>query len=312
MKKSLFMMGMVVLALASCTNEEVVNIPASKAIGFSSFVGNPTKATTEMDGSQLQTTGFYVWGGRDGLQNFTAQQVTYKADVTKWEYAPLRYWEANETYRFAAFAPDINGATATFNYDDGHVDLTGYVADINNPEDLVYAKSNDIPTTAETGNSPVGLSFKHVLSWVKIKFVNGFANGTKLTIENVDITGVLGTADFTDGAFGTPQTEQDFTPVDFSQTAENGHTETVDFTAIPQNITSFVISFNVTVETADGNNVADNEAKSATINVQWAANNIYNYTATIDGSTIGMQAIEFNPSVERWGTTNPNQDVTIQ
>lgn len=310
MKKSLFMMGMVVLALASCTNEEVVNIPASKAIGFSSFVGNPTKATTEMDGSQLQTTGFYVWGGRDGLQNFTAQQVTYAG--SKWGYEPLRYWEANETYRFAAFAPDINSATATFNYDDGHVDLTGYVADINNPEDLVYAKSNDITTTSETGNSPVDLSFNHVLSWVKINFVNGFADGTKLTITNVDITGVLGTAVFTNGAFGTPETEQDFTPVSFSQTAENGHTETVDFTAIPQNITSFVISFNVTVETADGNKVAENEPKTATLSVNWVANNIYSYTATIDGTTIGMQAIEFNPSVEGWGTTNPDQDVTIQ
>lgn len=308
------MMGMAVLALASCTNEEVVNIPSSKAIGFSSFVGNPTKATTEMNEDQLQTTGFYVWGGRDGLQNFTAQQVTYKAeaDGSKWEYAPLRYWEANETYKFAAFAPDINGATATFNYDDGHVDLTGYVADINSPEDLVYAKSNVITTTAETGNSPVDLSFNHVLSWVKINFVNGFADGTKLTIENVDITGVLGTADFTDGAFGTPQAEQDFTPAKFDVTEENGHTETIDFTAIPQDITSFVISFNVTVETADGNKVAENEAKTATLNVSWAANNIYSYTATIDGSTIGMQAIEFNPSVTGWGTTNPDESVTIQ
>lgn len=300
------------LALASCTNEEVVNIPSSKAIGFSSFVGNPTKAATQMDESQLKATGFYVWGGRNGLQNFEGTKVSWNSTDSKWEYAPLRYWEASQTYKFAAFAPDINGATATFDYASGNVNLTGYTADINTFTDLVYAKSSEITTTAETENNAVDLPFKHVLSWIKVNFKNGFAAGTKLTITNVDITGVLGTADFTSGAFGTPKTEQDFTPVSFGQTAENGKTETVDFTAIPQSITSFVIKFNVTVETADGNKVAENEAKSATLNVTWNANNIYSYTATIDGKTIGMQAIEFSPSVEGWGTTNPDQGVIIQ
>lgn len=309
MKKGLMMLGVAAIALASCTQNEVVDIPQTKAIGFDSFVGKPTKATA-MDESQLKTTGFYVWGGRDGLQNFDKTKVEWKTN--KWEYSPLRYWEANQTYKFAAFAPEINEATATFNYASGHVNLTGYVADINAFTDLVYAKSNEISTTAETGNTAVELSFGHVLSWVKVNFVNGFADGTKLTITDVDITGVLGTADFENGVFKTPATAQDFTTTEFDQTSENGHTETIEFTAIPQTINNFVISFKVSVETSDGNILATEEAKTATLNVTWSPNNIYSYTAIIDGATIGMQAIEFNPSVTSWGTTNPDSEVTIQ
>lgn len=310
MKKSLFMMGAALLALASCTNEETVNIPDNRAIGFGdAFIGNVTKATTEMDGTQLQTTGFVVWGGREGLTDlFDATPVSYSNGA--WSYSPLRYWEANETYKFAAFAPGIANATPSFDYTNGHVNLTGYTADINTPVDLVYAKANEVTSTNETYNTAVDLSFKHVLSWVKINFKNGFADGTKLTVTDVDVEGVLSTADFTDGAFGTPTTDADLTPVPLKETAENGNIQTVDFTAIPQIVSSLKITFKVTVETEDGNVLATEEAKEATLtNQTWAANNIYSYTATIDGSTIGLSAITFNPSVESWGTT-ADVDVT--
>ena len=46
MKKSLLMLGVAVAALASCTQNEVVDIAESNAIKFdNAFVGNATKAT---------------------------------------------------------------------------------------------------------------------------------------------------------------------------------------------------------------------------------------------------------------------------
>lgn len=38
------MLGVAALALASCTNEEVLNVSDSRAIGFDAFVGKTTKA----------------------------------------------------------------------------------------------------------------------------------------------------------------------------------------------------------------------------------------------------------------------------
>ena len=40
MKKSFFVLGVAVAALASCTNEEVVDMPQSRAIQFGTFVNH--------------------------------------------------------------------------------------------------------------------------------------------------------------------------------------------------------------------------------------------------------------------------------
>ena len=45
MKKSLWILGVAVIALTGCTNNEVVDIPQSRAINFSNaFVNNTTRA----------------------------------------------------------------------------------------------------------------------------------------------------------------------------------------------------------------------------------------------------------------------------
>ena len=44
MKKSFFVLGVAVAALASCTNEEVVDMPQSRAIQFGTFVNHSTRS----------------------------------------------------------------------------------------------------------------------------------------------------------------------------------------------------------------------------------------------------------------------------
>ena len=44
MKKSLLMLGAAAMMLASCTQNEVVEVAESRAIGFDAFVNNNTKA----------------------------------------------------------------------------------------------------------------------------------------------------------------------------------------------------------------------------------------------------------------------------
>ncbi len=45
MKKSFFVLGVAVAALASCTNEEVVDMPQSRAIQFGTFVNHSTRSS---------------------------------------------------------------------------------------------------------------------------------------------------------------------------------------------------------------------------------------------------------------------------
>lgn len=57
MKKNLFLMGMAAMTLASCTNE-VLKVADMHTIGFDAFVGNTTRAVTEVK----TLNNFYVFG----------------------------------------------------------------------------------------------------------------------------------------------------------------------------------------------------------------------------------------------------------
>lgn len=51
MKKSLLMLGAAAMMLASCTQNEVMEVAENRSIGFNSFVNNTTKAATEFTGT---------------------------------------------------------------------------------------------------------------------------------------------------------------------------------------------------------------------------------------------------------------------
>lgn len=308
MKKSLLMLGAAAMMLASCTQNEVVEVAENRAIGFDTFVNNTTKVVSETTIESLKS-GFSVYGGYATVTDVFENTVVTSVDGTNWTYNPTRYWVANESYKFAAIAPYNAGGTRTFNYDDGHLDIENYVADIDNPIDLVYAEAT--ATGKASDNASVGLNFKHIMSWVKIVFQNNFGNGVKVTVTNVDIEGVKNTANYTDNVWSAPSNDADFTPVPLVETTENGNKQTVDFIAIPQTVETFKITFQLTVKDANDAVLANEVAKTATLNSQtWNANNIYTYTATLDGQTIGLEEIKFTPSVEGWGTEN-SEDLTL-
>lgn len=302
MKKGLMMLGIATMMLASCTQNEVMEVPESRAIGFNTFVDNTTKAVSETTKESLKS-GFSVYGGYQTVTDVFENTVVSSEDGTNWTYSPTRYWVDGQSYNFAAFAPATAGGTKTFNYGDGHLDITDYVADINTPVDLVYAEAT--ATGKASGNTPVELTFGHIMSWIKIVFQNNFGDGVKVQVTNVDITGVKNTADYIDKGWSAPENDADFTPVSLIETTVNGNKQTVDFIAIPQTVGTFKITFNLTVKDANNTVLANAVSKTATLSSEtWNANNIYTYTATLDGQTIGWEEIKFNPSVEGWGSEN--------
>lgn len=272
------MMGMAALALASCTNEEVVNIPSSKVIGFDAFVGINTKAdnpgadATETDLAALQQSGagFYVYGGYQTVPNvFAGTQVTYEGGT--WGYKPVSYWVENEVYKFNAYAPDM-GVTPTFAWgsstdaNDAVLTFTGVKVDGTsaNQKDFVIGKSAvQKPTSADTPGQ-VGITMKHALAMVKVTLKNGFRTGVRLQIENFAINGIKTTGTFTQFASvvdkagswtlsGDAESQSTFTHAGFTLTT-NSDTYSNEFIVIPQAVVAdaITVTFDGILTDADG------------------------------------------------------------
>ena len=80
MKKSFLMLGVAAMALASCTNEEVLNVADSRAISFdNAFVNNSTRAA--INGVD-DLTKFYVFAGFDSeVDNVYKNNVVTRGGV---------------------------------------------------------------------------------------------------------------------------------------------------------------------------------------------------------------------------------------
>lgn len=205
MKKSLFAMGMLAMAVASCTNEEVVDIPSSKGISFNNpYVGTSVRAVipgadageTTTEKLQEENAGFYVYGGYKDVDDvFKGTHVTYSGGV--WGYTPVRYWVDDQVYKFNAYAPDM-GVTPTFSWgsdedaNDAVLTFTGITVKGNATyqKDFVIGKSNVQKPTADNIPGNVAITMKHALSMIKVSLTDGFADGVKLKIANFAINGI--------------------------------------------------------------------------------------------------------------------------
>lgn len=202
MKKSLFFLCSVPMILASCSNDEVIDVAqSSAAVGFSTFVNNSSRAT-DLDNDTFQS--FDVWGvttdpanSATGLTPVFNQQVVTKSG-NDWTYSPLRYWVVGNDYRFSALAPSgLNENILTVEQNlDAETTISeakgGLVITFNNQDaaagvDLCYAFAKAINVTAT--QPMVSLEFSHMLSRVKFTFKNTFAaEGSLIRVQNIKIT----------------------------------------------------------------------------------------------------------------------------
>ncbi|WP_444354527.1 fimbrillin family protein [Phocaeicola coprophilus] len=211
MKKNKFWLAAmaVTVSMASCSLEEVMEQPEPQAIGFSSFVGKPTRAVTEIvnpgsagGGTPLST--FYVFGkygdaagGTYTNDVFSNTSVTVTATNT--EIATAQYWVPNKYYKFAAYSDGNNSLTTTdkVSFDEnGHITITDYEA---GDKDLILATPDEVQTDATISAQPnaVPLTFNHLLSQVSFQFVGeGFPAGYQIKIEGLTFS-VNNTATYT-------------------------------------------------------------------------------------------------------------------
>lgn len=328
MKRSLLILVAAAAAWTGCSKTETIDQPQGMAIGFTNaYIGNPVESKAVGIIDQNNINEFLVYGGYNDMTHvFDEVSVKGTANADDWSYTTTRYWVAGKTYKFAAYAPKgINGIVET-DFATGTLNFTNYVSDPSNQHDLIYDAADSITTPNPIVSAPdkVLFEFSHLLSMIKFTFNSGFANDIKVTVDSLNVSGMVSQGDYT-GSTGewtlgseTVSAEAAFTEMASNDiTTDTTSVSSVDFAVIPQKIggtgKTVTVSFDVWVQDNSGNDIigkkgGDGVNVSATLPAYtWEKGNRYNYTVTIKGENVDLFPIEFGtPDVE--GITDANFD----
>lgn len=190
MSKKIFLLGMAVAALASCTNEEVMEVAENRAIGFSTFVNNNTRATEDVTSSNIKA--FWVFGdyANDNNTNvdvFNNVKVTGQStgNNNTWQSAQTAYWQTGKTYQFAGYADGSNALTnVSFDQANKKLNFTDYTAGDN---DLIAGLATDKSWNGQGNPDKVPFTFKHMLSKITFTFKTKAADTYIMNVTDLKI-----------------------------------------------------------------------------------------------------------------------------
>lgn len=261
MKKNLLFAALAVVAMASCTKNElkVPSTGSDAVISFQPVVANATKADYITNSSiSANPTSFrfavFAWypeGGGEMLASTTTGTkymdnvtVTYNGSFNDtddtgtgtWAPSTTYYWPKNGKLSFDAYAPaDAHAASTpgagkgTFNSDiKKGLQITDYtVADLDNQYDLLYSTRAKNKNTSNGGNSGnltydgVDIAFKHALAAIEVQAKTADNYGDDV----IQLTGVTIQKAYNKGSFSQGMTS----PVDEGTPAWTGHSNEVNY-----------------------------------------------------------------------------------
>lgn len=213
MKKS-FLIGIAAAAmLASCSNDETVEMAQSKAISFSdAFVNKGTRSTEDPSFTRQSLGSFAVYGYSNNEQIFNGDVVSSNDNGQSWTYESTKYWFEGHTYIFGAIAPANNSAVVVSAVTKSSDKICMTVDFTNDGEtDLLCAQPVHKPTISTeeaTNEQPVNLTFNHQLSKVKFSFVNSVGGNYKIKVKNVTLSGARQTGKLTINDNGNAWSDQ--------------------------------------------------------------------------------------------------------
>ena len=176
MKKILLTLA-AVAALASCSNDDVLDYSRTEIAFGSAFIENSTRALgDDYSGSKaLQQFTLYgtVTGNSSTVNLYNAATVSGTVGAATWNCSQTQYWVPNASYKFAAV---VDGTAKTF--DTYGMPLTlGYTV-ANGGGDLLYAEANATTNASATPSGSVNSSgvveftMNHLLSKVYFHVTN--------------------------------------------------------------------------------------------------------------------------------------------
>lgn len=324
MKKSLFVLGVAVAALASCTQNEVLEVAEGRAIGFDAFVNNQTKAVSEVTSDNISTD-FYVFGNYGTSDTWTGQSFNNEISTA------VYYWQTGQTYRFGAYKDGgAKNDDVTFNADTKTLTFSNYAP--NDEKDLIAAVTESLTADTYIGNSdPVGLNFKHLLSQVKLTFKTDAAAVYNMTISKVKINGALsqstatynGTVTWNPSAAAAETTNNGYSYDALSNKGKisSGVISEQSKLVIPQSGTdALTVTFTAKI-TGEAEGTANFTATlghtiSGLTGDTWTNGYRYNYIANVELSKVienpeGLVPITFTATVEDWKDAEPGVDLPV-
>ncbi|ADV44487.1 fimbrillin family protein [Bacteroides helcogenes] len=191
MKKNLLFAAMVVAALASCSNDEVVDMNKGEGISFRTSLD---KALTRANVTNLQNLGaFNVTAIGNGANYFTNLAVTSADNGANWTTASTYHWPGYEL-AFFAYAPQVPVGTVSIDNTAKKITDFSPAQTVADQKDLVVSYNKG--TKAANEGTGVAMNFKHALSQIEVK---AKCSNDKMKIEvlGVKLVNAAAKADFT-------------------------------------------------------------------------------------------------------------------
>ena len=254
MNKMIYLCAAAALTLASCSNDETVEVAQQKGISFRAVTGLNTRASevTTANLSALKVTAF--WDKNNNKYDGFDTEVDYVKDGGVFNSADSKFWpkDENAVLSFTAYSDNWTG-TKNFgnkNYISvNDVKIAGTVAD---QKDMVYV-TGVTGTKAANETNGVALTLEHALSQIQI---SAKSDNTVYTyqVKGIRISNVDGEANFSvvDGTWGENGANNEIytveyaTPVTLNGTAQsimeqkqdNGTNYSDNLMLIPQGATT--------------------------------------------------------------------------
>ena len=339
MKKYFLGMGLFLAGLASCTNNEVVEVSQNQnAIQFKMpFVENSTRAATQAPVTDLTAAGIehiHVFGWYLPENEQDVEKAVNPFDNASLEVSKGTDnlfntnvdWILNQWYSFAAFIDGVDGDAedwvddVTFElptYNTSRLTIPNYEA---TAHDLVIAMPEDVHITT-TSNYAVPLMFKHMLSKVRFTFKNNEQSKFKINVSGIRINNAYKTGtlvadkssnsvisanwNFTD----VVKTGYNYDAIENIKGQEVGYSENY---VIPQSTDGLTVTFTINLHELVDNVDKVIETVDYTASLQigaisnWTFGYAYNYVLSISAEDINpdlSEKIKFSASVSSWDYT---------
>lgn len=324
--------------MASCSNDETVEMAQQKAIGFSNaFVNNGTRGSVDPSFTTTSLNDFAVYGFTQNGQIFNGEKVSKGGDAsTGWSYDNVQYWVPGNTYTFGAIAPySVAGNVSNVTLPTGATKVGMEVAFTNTDADqvdLLHAEPTQIAGTdvTPTYTTPVSMTFNHQLSKVKFSFVNAVGEGYTVKVKDVKIKDA-----YKDGTLTVAATENTWggqtsknLELNFGNVVDNASGTNAAFIAntktlesyneklmIPMGTDTYTVSF--TAEMYKGTVLLGIYPHTVQIkNVEFKLGYCYNFKASLTHENITgegeLKPIEFKlAGINDWNDVDNNQGFDV-